>query len=104
MVIKQINSAHLNMIQHELLLHIVRGTVGAFEHRNFVIDDMLVEVRVEQRLLGEHRVTHGTLVDHPERERESEKELPIEQTVTPVKDINLFLWFKQGAQMDTCCV
>lgn len=57
------------MVQHELLLPKVHGTVRAFEHRDFVIDDMLVEVRAEQRLQREHGVTHGTLVDHPVRQQ-----------------------------------
>lgn len=61
--------AHLDMIQHELFLPKVHGAVGAFEHRHFVIDDMLVEVRAEQGLQREHGVTHGTLVDHPAKQK-----------------------------------
>lgn len=59
------------MIQHELFLCIVHGAVGAFEHWDFVIDDVLIEVCVEQGLQSEHGVTHGTLVDHPERQKKS---------------------------------
>lgn len=57
--------AHLDVVEHELFLPKVHGTVGAFEHRDFVIDDMLVKVRAEQGLQREHGVAHGTLVDHP---------------------------------------
>lgn len=53
------------MVQHQLFLPKVQRTVRAFEHRDFVIDDMLVEVRAEQGLQREHSVTHGALVDHP---------------------------------------
>lgn len=59
------------MVHHQLLLLKVQGTVRAFEHRDFVIDDMLVEVRAEQGLQREHCVTHGALVDHPENGRNS---------------------------------
>lgn len=59
------SSAHLDMVQHQLFLPKVQGTVRAFEHRDFVIDDMLVEVRAQQGLQREHSVTHGALVDHP---------------------------------------
>ena len=34
-----------------------------------MIDHVLVEVRVEQGLQSEHRVTHGALIDHPERQK-----------------------------------
>lgn len=54
------------MVQHELFLPKVQGAVRTFEHRDFVIDDVLVEVRAEQGLQREHSVTHGALVDHPE--------------------------------------
>lgn len=53
------------MVQHQLLLAEVRGTVGALEHGDPATDDVLVEVSAEQRLQREHRVAHGTLVDHP---------------------------------------
>lgn len=59
------------MVHHQLLLLKVQGTVRAFEHRDFVIDDMLVEMRAEQGLQREHCVTHGALVDHPENGRNS---------------------------------
>lgn len=36
-----------------------------------MIDDVLIEVCVEQGLQSEHGVTHGTLVDHPERQKKS---------------------------------
>lgn len=32
---------------------------------------MLVKVCVEQRLQSEHGITHGTLIDHPERQKKS---------------------------------
>lgn len=57
------------MIQHELFLRVEHRAIGAFKHRDFVINDMLVKVCVEQGLQSEHGVTHGTFVDHPERER-----------------------------------
>lgn len=66
--------AHLNVVQHELLLPKVHGTVGAFEDRDFVIDDMLVEVRAEQRLQREHGVAHGALVDHPARRQKQPRQ------------------------------
>lgn len=53
------------MVQHQLLLPKVQGTVRAFEHGDLMIDDMLVKVRAEQRLQREHSVAHGALVDHP---------------------------------------
>lgn len=59
------------MVQHELFLCVVHGAVWAFEHRNFVIDNMLVEVRVEEGLQSEHCITHGALIDHPERQKKS---------------------------------
>lgn len=61
------SSAHLDVVQHQLFLPKVQGTVGTFEHGDFLIDDMLVEVRAEEGLQREHRVAHGALVDHPER-------------------------------------
>lgn len=63
----QMSLAHLDVVEQELFLPKVHGTVGAFEHRDFVIDDMLVKVRAEQGLQREHGVAHGTLVDHPAR-------------------------------------
>lgn len=51
-------NAHLNVIQHELFLRVVHRAVGAFKHRHFVIDDMLVEVCVEHGLQSEHGITH----------------------------------------------
>lgn len=59
------------MVQHELFLCIVHGAVGAFEHWNFMIDDVLVKVRVEQGLQSEHGITHGALIDHPERQKKT---------------------------------
>lgn len=59
------------MVQHELFLCIVHGAVGAFENWNFMIYDVLVEVRVEQGLQSEHGITHGTLIDHPVRQNKS---------------------------------
>lgn len=57
------------MIQHELLLCVEHRAIRAFKHRDFVINNVLVKVCVEQGLQSEHGVTHGTFVDHPERER-----------------------------------
>lgn len=54
------------MVQHQLFLPKVQGTVRAFEHRDFVIDDMLVKVRAEKGLQREDCVAHEALVDHPE--------------------------------------
>lgn len=51
------------MIQHELLLGKVHGAVGALEHRHPLSGQVLVKVAVEETLLGENCVTHGTLVD-----------------------------------------
>lgn len=62
---------YLDVVQHELLLRIVHRAVGAFEHRNFLIGDVLVKVREEQRLKSEHGVTHGALIDQPERQKNS---------------------------------
>lgn len=62
-------NSHLDVIQHELFLCVVHGAVGAFEHWDFVIDDMLVKMGVEQGLQSEHGVTHGTLIDQPERHK-----------------------------------
>lgn len=63
------------MIQHELFLCVVHGAVRAFEHWNFLIDNMLVKVRVEQGLQCEHGITHRTLIDHPDREKTGKKNL-----------------------------
>lgn len=58
------------MVQHELFLCVEHRAIGAFKHRDFVINNVLVKVCVEQGLQSEHGVTHGTFVDHPERKRE----------------------------------
>lgn len=49
---------YFDMIQHELLLGVVRGTVRTLEDGHFLIRYVLIEVRIEQRLLGENCVTH----------------------------------------------
>ena len=36
-----------------------------------MIDNVLVKVCVEQGLQSEHGITHGTLVDHPERDKKA---------------------------------
>lgn len=73
--------AYFDMVQHELFLCVMHGAVRAFEHWNFVIDDMLVKVCIEQGLQSEHSIAHGTFVDHPERKKKksglSFKTLPI---------------------------
>lgn len=57
------------MVQHELFLCKVQGAVWTFEHWNFMINNVLVEVCAEQGLQSEHGVTHGTLIYHPERQK-----------------------------------
>lgn len=57
--------SHLDVLHHELLLGVVHGAVGALEDGDPVAGQVLVKVGVQEGLLGEHRVTHGALVDQP---------------------------------------
>ena len=59
--------SYFDMVQHELFLCVVQGAVRAFEHWDFMVGNMLVEVCAEQGLQTEHSVTHGALVDQPEK-------------------------------------
>lgn len=61
---------HLQMLQHRPLLGEQEGTVGALEHAHPLVEQVLVKVRGEQRLVGEDRITHGTFVDHSEEHRD----------------------------------
>lgn len=61
------------MIQHELLLGVVHGAIRTFEDRHFLTRKVLVEVCVEQNLLGENCVAHGAFVDQPATNKKQEK-------------------------------
>lgn len=61
--------AYFDMVQHQLFLCIVHGAVRAFEHGNFMTDNMLVEVGAEQGLQSEYSITHGTFVDRPKKKK-----------------------------------
>lgn len=86
------------MIQHELFLCVVRGTVGAFKHWNFVTEDVLVKVRAEQWLQSEHGVTHGTFIYQPEKHEKwsNIKKQPLQN----VKDSNQLF---SNSTNDTLC-
>lgn len=56
---------YLEVLQHGALLRKQQRAVRALENADALIEQMLVEVGGEQRLVGEHRVAHGALIDHP---------------------------------------
>lgn len=60
---------YLDVIQHQLLLCIVHGTVGAFKNGNFKIGNMLIKMQAEQGLQSEHCIAHGAFINQPERQK-----------------------------------
>lgn len=56
---------HLQVLQHRPLLGKEKGAVGTLEDAHSLVEQMLVEVGGQQRLMGEDGVTHGAFVDHP---------------------------------------
>lgn len=62
---------YLEVLQHGALLCKEQRAIRALEDADTLVEQMLVKVRGEQGLVGEHRVTHGTLIDHPVGSKES---------------------------------
>lgn len=53
------------MLEHGALLREEQRALRAAEDADALRQQVLIEMRRQQRLVREHRVTHGTLVDHP---------------------------------------